>query len=527
MKINRFSLITCFVLLVLSSVVRGEEFRPRTADGADVSLLPNAWGVLATERFMYPVDMADWPMQITSERQLFLDDYLIAECAGLVRRLHHPVPHADNPLLRLHDKRWETGFGHSLFVLQSEQGYRMWYNLRNYYRAENGVRYRGPTCFAVSKDGITWTKPDLGIHRYGENKQNNITLLQGTIDGFFYRPDHPDPQRRYEALVWHDPRGQEAYAPLEGFYRYWSSDGLHWDGDNTHCVIPNGQTFEFPDVMAQGLGDTTNFRWDETLGKYVCNAKILFRDPLLRTVGHSESDDLIHWTRPRMTISRDRLDGTDEMGELTTFPYEGIWIGMIGVYQFPEDKWKQKYQQLAASRDGRNWTRVNPRQAFMPLGPEDSWDSDFTIAGRPGPLLVGDELWFYYWGSRRTDVRDGGSRRYVMHIGLAKLRRDGFVSLDAGDKPGELTTRPLSFSGSRLFVNAAVAEGGSIRAELLTREGEVIEEYSLDDCQPVTRDATRIPVRWSNSTALKMDNGEHVRLKFRLEKAKLYAFWIE
>ena len=34
----RFSLITCFVLLVCSPGARGDEFRPRTADGVDRSL---------------------------------------------------------------------------------------------------------------------------------------------------------------------------------------------------------------------------------------------------------------------------------------------------------------------------------------------------------------------------------------------------------------------------------------------------------------------------------------------------------
>ena len=40
----------------------------------------------------------------------------------------------------------------------------------------------------------------------------------------------------------------------------------------------------------------------------------------------------------------------------------------------------EKYQQLAASRDGRHWYRVNPGQAFIALGAEDSWEPDFTIS---------------------------------------------------------------------------------------------------------------------------------------------------
>ena len=37
--------------------------------------------------------------------------------------------------------------------------------------------------------------------------------------------------------------------------------------------------------------------------------------------------------------------------------------------------------------------------------------------------------------------------------------RDGFAVMAAGDEPGRLVTRPLSFSGAYLFVNAACADG--------------------------------------------------------------------
>ena len=45
----------------------------------DFSLVPAAYGILANDRLMHPVDLADWPLKIDSGSQLFLDDYLIAE----------------------------------------------------------------------------------------------------------------------------------------------------------------------------------------------------------------------------------------------------------------------------------------------------------------------------------------------------------------------------------------------------------------------------------------------------------------
>ena len=46
---------------------------------------------------------------------------------------------------------------------------------------------------------------------------------------------------------------------------------------------------------------------------------------------------------------------------------------------------------------------------------------------------------------------------------LATMRRDGFASMDAASDGGQLTTRPVRFSGAHLFVNADAAEGELLR----------------------------------------------------------------
>ena len=123
--------------------------------------------------------------------------------------------------------------------------------------------------------------------------------------------------------------------------------------------------------------------------------------------------------------------------------------------------------------------------------------------------------------------RDGSDVRYSMHIGLATLRRDGFVSLSASERPGVITTRPLSFSGKRLFINAGVQNGGSIRVGLLTQNGEPVPGYSPGDCTAVTKGAVTIPVTWGETTEFTLPAGEHVRLKFELKKAEIFAYWLE
>ena len=63
----------------------------------DFSLFPKAYGILASERSMHPVDLADCSLKIDSSSQLFLDDYLIAECSCLTREIHRPRPFEQNP----------------------------------------------------------------------------------------------------------------------------------------------------------------------------------------------------------------------------------------------------------------------------------------------------------------------------------------------------------------------------------------------------------------------------------------------
>src|SRR5204863_5678647 len=108
---------------------------------------------------------------------------------------------------------------------------------------------------------------------------------------------------------------------------------------------------------------------------------------------------------------------------------------------------------------------------------------------------------------------------------LATLRRDGFASLEAGDTPGSVTTRPLTFSGRRLFINAD-AKSGELRAELLDAQGQAIAPFSQADCVAVSVDSTRQLVTWKSTADLAAVAGKPVRLRFHLKNAKLFSFWI-
>ncbi len=128
--------------------------------------------------------------------------------------------------------------------------------------------------------------------------------------------------------------------------------------------------------------------------------------------------------------------------------------------------------------------------------------------------MVGDRLYFYCSGRGVGNVTS-----------LAVLRRDGFVSMDAGAKEGTLTTRPVTFRGKYLFVNAD-ASNGELRAEVLDDRGEVVAPFGAADCTPVSADKTLQRVVWKNAMDLGRVAGKTVQFRFRLTNGQLYAFWV-
>jgi hypothetical protein len=94
-----------------------------------------------------------------------------------------------------------------------------------------------------------------------------------------------------------------------------------------------------------------------------------------------------------------------------------------------------------------------------------------------------------------------------------------------GDAVGVLTTRPVRFSGKRLFVNADVANG-EVRVEVLDSAGEVIKRFAKTKCVPVRGDGTRQAVRWRGVGDLGSLAGQAVRLRFYVQGGGLYSFWV-
>ena len=135
-----------------------------------LSLIALAFSILTTVEIR-----ADDPIDVGSRRELFVDDALIERLDGARQVLHPPVP---REIVLVHDAPWEgSGSGyHSVF--QDGDTYRMYYKAWQLSVDESGLKqpHKLFTCYAESRDGIVWTKPNLGLHEFAGSKANNITI---------------------------------------------------------------------------------------------------------------------------------------------------------------------------------------------------------------------------------------------------------------------------------------------------------------------------------------------------------------
>ncbi len=245
----------------------------------------------------------------------------------------------------------------------------------------------------------------------------------------------------------------------------------------------------------------------------------------------SESRDLIHWAAPVQILRADEADppGTQPYS-MTAHWYGSHYVGLVSIIRDPGAETEDI--RLATSRDGVNWKWVGDRSAFLPLGQKGDWDRGMLFPNPSVPFIIrGNEMLIYYCAYSNShgmkvmfnDGRTGwlGSARNSA-IGLAKLRLDGFVSVEAGDSPGTLTTKSFFLHGNEVFINAACK--GEIRVGLLDPEARAVEGFLVDDCEPITCDQVEHPVRWKAGADLSRLMGRRVKVMFKLKDAKLYSF---
>lgn len=119
---------------------------------------------------------------------------------------------------------------------------------------------------------------------------------------------------------------------------------------------------------------------------------------------------------------------------------------------------------------------------------------------------------------RESDY-DKFRNRATASIGVATIRRDGFVSMDAGHQEGSLLTHLLALQENRtLHVNTDV-ETGELTIDCLDESGHALASTASLSGNHVDR---KVPFMGSSLP----EPGTRVQLRFRITNGKLYSFWL-
>lgn len=492
--------------------------------------------------------------------ELFLDNNMIEVAPSVSRRLHQPKKHLLNPVVRS-DRWWERDFlqPYSTMYDKKDKLFKMWArtgsdHAKNY--LDGNAAYM---TYLTSTDGIHWDKPKLGVVEIAGRRDHNVVFTsdmvspsdrtgsQGTPG--FVVPSIPMPPQGKKAFFWSvvknpKPRNEgEKFVALaivqnhrRGAHIVTSPDGVHWSCENApFWQTPHDVAGKGDDGLMQIIYDQAKQKWvvyrrivPEFSERMVANDSDRERkaeDRYYRSYAYAESDDLQVWKNHQFMLSMDPDDPPDtELYQFSCHKYGHIYVGYMSVFHLhhpqPIDI------QLATSRDGFNFTRVCRGVPFVPSGPLGYYDYMAMGCSQPDPIIVDDTAYIYYSAVNVPHDFDPGREGENGGCGLATFKRDRFASLETSDRdpgPCRVVTKPFIVRHSKLFVNAATWEKGSIRVEALTRDWQPIPGFDEPRALAVQGDALDHPVRWKDNVDVTKLSGKEIRLKFYMTRARIHA----
>jgi len=160
--------------------------------------------------------------------------------------------------------------------------------------------YDGRLCYASSRDGVHWTKPELGLVEYRGSRANNLADFPQDIDlplaAIIHDLEDPDPNRRFKIAF--SPFRDTSGNRRGGLSVAYSPDGLHWtpSPNNPRCSV----AFEHSGLI----------KWN---GCYYVNGHSVGHPGPGRKMETYASYDFEHWTEgSALSMTRSpRLEGPD------------------------------------------------------------------------------------------------------------------------------------------------------------------------------------------------------------------------
>lgn len=463
------------------------------------------------------------PIELGSKLEPFVDRYLIDRMDGMELKLHEP---RSEGIVFKFDQPWEGVTSGYATVFKDGDTYKMYYRgsndpaytIKATVRPEEKLLPEHPqyACYAESKDGINWVRPNLGLFEFNGSKANNIIWIDRGSHNFSpfldTNPAAPADQR-YKAVASSNYDGDKKKPVLIAFV---SADGKNWKPLRKEPIITDG-AFDSLNVVF----------WDAVRQQYTA----IYRDfeHGLRTIKYASSKDFVNWTKGEWADFGDSTPSqlyTNATVAYARAPH--IYFSLPRRFQpfktyFPEMQTLSPGSSDAVfmtSRDGVHWHRFDT--AFIRPGlNERNWAHRANTPSTGMLFTSPEEITFYI------------ERDYTFpsnQIERMTIRTDGFVSAHAGYPGGEFVTKPFTFTGKALVLNYSTSSQGSIRVEIQDADGRPIPGFLLEESPLIFGDKIDGQFDWVRSATSRTDRsplsalvGKAIRLRFVVRDADIYS----
>ncbi|MCX6619522.1 MAG: hypothetical protein NTY38_00275, partial [Acidobacteria bacterium] len=230
------------------------------------------------------------PPSREGEPIFFLEGSTVEDTWAVRRRVNPVVKSSRNPIIT-RDRDWEGSgpytYGTVLYD-PKDKLLKCWYTVFHDTEYRKNLPGSYLTCYATSRDGYQWTKPDLGLTEFRGSRHNNLILLGEKYNApVAVVPVPPGSGIRARFVC--------SYLDKPGVCVALSDDGKVWRDSR---VIDTRHS----DTHNSILYDAARKRW-----------MVYLRAPLHaswtnRRIALMESPDLETWTRPEVVLQPDEQD---------------------------------------------------------------------------------------------------------------------------------------------------------------------------------------------------------------------------